>query len=201
MTLGGTVAFQPGAAFDGGPIVGASIPFLDHDGTRTGTFATTTVTPPLTAGKTIAPGYDDPGSRVNAVVGGPDADGDGLADGQDGCPAQAAATANGCPAAQAPVRTRPGPGPVPPLPVPGPPDADGDGLPDATDGCPTVAASTADGCPAPPSLCAAASRVGNKPSGSPAHAGHEGRPDGRPGGAAAAQRHVARVRSRRSRSR
>ena len=163
VTLGGTVALQPGAAFDGGPIVGAAVGFLDYDGSRTGTFATTTVTPPLSAGKTVAPGYDDPGTRVTAVVSGPDADGDGLADGQDGCPAQAATTANGCPEAQQPgPGPGPGPGPVPPLPIPGPPDADGDGLPDATDGCPTVAASTADGCPAPPDLCAAASRVRNK---------------------------------------
>jgi Ca2+-binding RTX toxin-like protein len=64
----------------------------------------------------------------------PDADGDGVPDSADACPAVAASTPDGCP-----VQT------VPPPPT----DSDSDGVPDATDACPQQAAATPSGCPLP----------------------------------------------------
>jgi hypothetical protein len=68
----------------------------------------------------------------------PDADGDGVPDSSDACPAVSDASAQrnprtGCPAD-----------------VPPPVDSDGDGVPDSTDQCPQVAAATLTGCPLPP---------------------------------------------------
>lgn len=68
---------------------------------------------------------------------GPDADGDGVPDGTDKCPANPFATPDGCPAA--------------------PPDPDGDGVYGANDECPDAAApGIPSGCPAAPAPAPAA---------------------------------------------
>ncbi len=66
-TLGGTLALHPSSAFAAAAVPGDSVGFLA--GTNAGTFATTTVTPPLAGGNTFNPGYGP--TAVNAVVGAP----------------------------------------------------------------------------------------------------------------------------------
>lgn len=68
-TLGGTLALAPSTAYAGSATTGDRIDLLTFTGTRTGNFATTTVTPPLAGGKGFAAVYDDLGKRVSAVVG------------------------------------------------------------------------------------------------------------------------------------
>jgi thermitase len=70
---------------------------------------------------------DGTGDACDPTPRGSDPDGDGRGALDDACPALAARTATGCPAA----------------------DADRDGRPDSADGCPSEAARTATGCPVP----------------------------------------------------
>jgi hypothetical protein len=69
VTLNGTLALLPINGYDSAANSGDSVSFLPYNGTRTGAFSDTTVTPPLNGGKSFSPQYDDPGERVLAVVG------------------------------------------------------------------------------------------------------------------------------------
>jgi hypothetical protein len=70
-TLGGTVALMPSGGYAASASVGDAVPFLTYGGGRSGTFATTTVTPPLGGGKTFMTNNVDAGRLVEAVVAGP----------------------------------------------------------------------------------------------------------------------------------
>ena len=100
--------------------------------------------PDIGADEFTAPECDADGDGVPDVIdacpatagsastnGCPDGDGDGVPDASDNCPAESGpASNNGCPVI------------VPP------PDTDGDGIPDSSDACPTQAApGTSNGCP------------------------------------------------------
>ncbi len=100
--------------------------------------------------------------QVSRLVDGPatacvpsNRDGDALIDVDDGCPDDAALTADGCPVATAPGPPPPPPVPLPPTgggtaPAPAPSlidgDPDRDGVTGAADRCPAAAHRTSDGC-------------------------------------------------------
>lgn len=67
-TLGGTLALEPIGGYADSAAIGDSIRFLTYSGSRSGTFATTTVTPALTCPKRLSASYDDAGKGVDAVV-------------------------------------------------------------------------------------------------------------------------------------
>ena len=139
--LGGAVALKPSTAWAAAAQTGDFQAFISYTGLRSGTFASSTVTPPLNNGRPYNIQYEDGIKNVLAVVGPapvqpppPDADGDGVPDSSDACPTQAGPASNGgCPV---------------PVVVPPPADSDGDGVVDTVDACPTVAGLAAlSGCP------------------------------------------------------
>jgi hypothetical protein len=71
--LGGTLALLPSAGYAASATPGDSVTFLPYGGSRTGTFATTTVNPPLAEEKPFTALYNDASKRVDAVVGLPPA--------------------------------------------------------------------------------------------------------------------------------
>lgn len=68
VTLGGTLAVRPSTAYAASATSGDRIPFLTYGGSRTGAFASTTVTPPLRCRLSVA--YDDSAKTASALVSG-----------------------------------------------------------------------------------------------------------------------------------
>jgi len=66
-TLGGTLALVPSADYAAAAATGDKVGFLTYTGSRSGTFATTTINPPLNHGRQITPDYTPPG-RVDGIV-------------------------------------------------------------------------------------------------------------------------------------
>jgi Fibronectin type III domain len=69
VTLDGTLALLPSAGYAASSATGDSVTFLPYGSSRTGAFATTTVTPPLSAGKPFTALYNDGGKHIDAAVG------------------------------------------------------------------------------------------------------------------------------------
>jgi hypothetical protein len=162
--LVGPLVLQPTVGYAASAAPGDSVAFLSYGGSRTGTFSSTTASPPLAGGKTYSAVYDDLNKRVNAVVvAAPppvDSDGDGVPDSSDTCPNQVGPPSNnGCPLPPAdsdadgvpdssdlcPDQAGPPPNNGCPL---APADSDGDGVPDSSDTCPNQAGPASNnGCP------------------------------------------------------
>jgi len=71
VNLGGTLNLLPSAAYAAAAVPGDTQAFLPYSGTRSGTFATTTVSPVLAGGKPFTAVYDDADKRVVSSVGQP----------------------------------------------------------------------------------------------------------------------------------
>jgi hypothetical protein len=68
-TLAGTLALQPSAGYAASSAGNdKATGFVTYGGARIGTFTATTVTPPLSGGKSFAPSYVDASKRIDAVV-------------------------------------------------------------------------------------------------------------------------------------
>lgn len=71
VTLDGGLALEPSAGYANAAAPGDTVPFLTYAGGRSGSFATTSVTPPLSDGKPFTPSYADATKQVDAIVGEP----------------------------------------------------------------------------------------------------------------------------------
>jgi hypothetical protein len=69
VALGGTVVVVPGTAYTASAQPGDHVAVLTYGGSRAGSFATETTTPPLSDGKVIALEYADASSQIDATVG------------------------------------------------------------------------------------------------------------------------------------
>jgi len=67
-TLGGTLALLPSSAFASASSLGDSVAFLAYGGSRTGTFATTTVSQAFACPRQLTAAYDDAGKKASATV-------------------------------------------------------------------------------------------------------------------------------------
>ena len=70
VTLGGTLALKPSAAYAAAATVGDSVGFLTYGGARTAVFAQTTSNPSLACPKLFGAAYNDGPKNVSAVVSG-----------------------------------------------------------------------------------------------------------------------------------
>src|SRR5581483_4552095 len=66
--LDGTLALEPSAGYGGSAAAGDRVAFLTYGPSRSGTFATTTVTPPLASGAPMTADYSN-AHEVGEVVG------------------------------------------------------------------------------------------------------------------------------------
>jgi hypothetical protein len=71
LDLGSTVALLPSSAYAASAQTGDEVRFLRYFGTQSGSFSSTTVTPPLNNGRSFTVSNDVPGKVVRAIVGPP----------------------------------------------------------------------------------------------------------------------------------